>query len=99
MPDETLKKLAEQFINAGKTEEQRRRDRSASFFEELLRGTKAADPFYGMPFPSVKQPEPEKPPGDIVACKGCGQKNRVNCTVGELLRGKKPVCGKCKAEL
>lgn len=30
MADETLKKLAEQFINAGKSEEQRRRDRNAS---------------------------------------------------------------------
>lgn len=98
MADETLKKLAEQFMKAGKTEEQRRRDNTVSFFEELLRSSGGMNPITGAPFPSVSQPEPKKP-GDIVACKGCGQKNRVNCTVGELLRGKKPVCGKCKAEL
>ena len=96
MADETLKKLAEQFINAGKSEEQRRRDRSASFFEELLRGTKAADPFYGMPFPSVKQPEPEKPTTRLVGCRGCGQVNRVPVSFSV---DKKPICGKCKAEL
>jgi formylmethanofuran dehydrogenase subunit E len=94
--DETLKKLAEQFMNAGKSEEQRRRDRNASFIEDLLRGTKAADPFYGMPFPSVKQPEPEKPATRLVGCRGCGQVNRVPSVP---VVGKKPVCGKCKGEL
>jgi hypothetical protein len=78
-------------MNAGKSEEQRRRDNLAEIFR-MAAGA-------GLVTPSVSQPEAKKPPGDIVACKSCGQKNRVNCTVGEVLRGKKPVCGKCKAEL
>ena len=96
MSDDTLKKLAEQFINAGKSEEQRRRDNLGKLVEEIFRQPNR--PSVEDLFPK-KQPEVKKPPGDIVTCKGCGQKNRVNCTVGELLRGKKPVCGKCKAEL
>ena len=95
MADETLKKLAEQFMNAGKTEEQRRRDRNASFIEDLLR-TAAGNPFTDIVRPSVKQPEPEKSATRLVGCRSCGQVNRVPSVS---VVGKKPVCGKCKAEL
>jgi len=93
--DETRKKLAEQFMNAGKSEEQRRRDATSRLVEELFRGA-TSNPFSGSPFPSVRQPEPEKPATRLVGCRGCGQVNRVPSVV---VAGKKPVCGKCKAEL
>lgn len=95
MSDDTRKKLAEQFMNAGKSEEQRRRDRNASFIEDLLR-TAAGNPFTDIVRPSVRHPEPEKPATRLIGCRGCGQVNRVPSVP---VVGKKPVCGKCKGEL
>lgn len=94
MADDTLKKLAEQFMNAGKSEEQRRRDRNASFIEEVLR-TAAANPFTDIARPAAK--EPEKPATRLVGCRACGQVNRV--PVATRTNGKKPFCGACKAAL
>ena len=94
MADETLKKLAEEFMNAGKSEEQRRRDRNASFIEEVFR-TAAASPFTDIVRPAVK--EPEKPATRLVGCRACGQVNRVPAV--PRTDGKKPACGACKAAL
>ena len=79
--ESTQRDLAEKFMRAGENQEVRRR----RAFEELLRSMMPS----GMTAPTAAS-------GDkvVVACGGCGQKNRVAVS-----RIREARCGACKAPL
>ncbi len=106
MADETLKKLAEQFMNAGKSEEQRRRENMEQLFDGLF---KAEHSNLGFGEATVRRDNREraaqraeeiaagKLATRLVGCRACGQVNRV--PAAPRTDGKKPACGACKAAL